>query len=419
MAEIIVDNDVSAYSGRKRPGYARLIDGIDAGTFDAVVVWHPDRLHRSPRELEDFITLVERTGIDVGTVTAGDWDLSTPDGRLTARIVGSVARKESEDKSRRLRRKHLEIAQAGRPTGGGARAFGFEPDKVTVREAEAVEIRDAVARFLAGESVRSITADWERRVPSVTGARWSATAVTGIISSPRIAGQREHRGAVVDAVWPAIVEPGDVLRVRAVMAARRREPSRAPRTNMLIGLVECGLCGARMSSHVAAKAQPRYACVSDRGGCGRCGISAANLEWWVAESLFQRLDATTVKPTVATAGSAPDPLAVLVDLDRRAAELAEMFAVGEIRRPEWAVASDAIERQRIDAEGAVAREAVTASVVPLAGRGDEVRAWWASATVGAQRARVESMLDGRIVVGPWDPAGGKFDPRRVAIPWRS
>src|SRR3990172_6460650 len=77
VGDVYVDNDVSAYSGRRRPEYDRLCEDIKAGTVDALVVWHPDRLHRSPRELEDFIDLCEAAGLtDVRTVRAGDVDLS-------------------------------------------------------------------------------------------------------------------------------------------------------------------------------------------------------------------------------------------------------------------------------------------------------------------------------------------------------
>lgn len=57
----------------------------------------------------------------VVVVSGGDYDLTTPEGRFTARIVGAVARKESEDRSRRVRRKDLELAelQAGEPAGLG------------------------------------------------------------------------------------------------------------------------------------------------------------------------------------------------------------------------------------------------------------------------------------------------------------
>ena len=49
--------------------------------------------------------------ITVVSVTAGDYDLDTPEGRLVARITGSVARKESEDRARRVARKHREKAE--------------------------------------------------------------------------------------------------------------------------------------------------------------------------------------------------------------------------------------------------------------------------------------------------------------------
>ena len=118
ITQYLEDNDRSAYSGKKRRGaYEQMLTAVEDGVLDAIVMWHNDRLHRSPRELETFIDLVERRGVRVAVVTGGDYDLTTPEGRFTARIVGAVARKESEDRSRRVRRKHLELAEQGRPAG--------------------------------------------------------------------------------------------------------------------------------------------------------------------------------------------------------------------------------------------------------------------------------------------------------------
>src|SRR5688500_5358433 len=50
---IFEDNDVSAYSGKPRPGYRALLAALRAGNADAVICWHTDRLHRSPVELEE------------------------------------------------------------------------------------------------------------------------------------------------------------------------------------------------------------------------------------------------------------------------------------------------------------------------------------------------------------------------------
>ena len=38
-----VDNDISAYSGKRRPRYAALMAAVDAGEIDVVVAWDPDR----------------------------------------------------------------------------------------------------------------------------------------------------------------------------------------------------------------------------------------------------------------------------------------------------------------------------------------------------------------------------------------
>jgi DNA invertase Pin-like site-specific DNA recombinase len=121
-----VDNDTSASKG-VRPQYRKMLADIKNGDIDAVVVWHLDRLHRQPIELEEFITITEDAGIarNLATVT-GEVDLSTDDGRFMARIMGAVARKEIERKKVRQQRQSLQQAQSGK--GWGPRAFGYNGD---------------------------------------------------------------------------------------------------------------------------------------------------------------------------------------------------------------------------------------------------------------------------------------------------
>jgi len=44
VVEVYTDNDVSAYSGKPRPGWTRLLGDVQSGLIDAVVGWHVDRL---------------------------------------------------------------------------------------------------------------------------------------------------------------------------------------------------------------------------------------------------------------------------------------------------------------------------------------------------------------------------------------
>src|SRR5829696_8102553 len=96
IVAVHADNDLSAYSGKPRPGYRALLADLRAGVADAVVVWHTDRLHRHPSELEEYIQTCEPRGVPTQTVKAGPIDLATPTGRAVARTVGAWARFEVE-----------------------------------------------------------------------------------------------------------------------------------------------------------------------------------------------------------------------------------------------------------------------------------------------------------------------------------
>jgi site-specific DNA recombinase len=102
-AERYVDDEVSAFNGRPRPAYRRMLDDISHGRVNGVVVWHPDRLHHQPREPEEFFEVCDRAGVSALASVTGDVDLSNDDGRFMAPILGAVARKESDDKSRRVK----------------------------------------------------------------------------------------------------------------------------------------------------------------------------------------------------------------------------------------------------------------------------------------------------------------------------
>src|ERR1700730_19170051 len=104
VAQVYVDDDLSAFNPKKpRPEYQRLLSDIQLGRRDGVMIWRLDRLHRQPRELEEFIVLCDKHRVTLATVT-GDVDLSTSQGRLLARAWGAFAAHESEIKSERIRR---------------------------------------------------------------------------------------------------------------------------------------------------------------------------------------------------------------------------------------------------------------------------------------------------------------------------
>jgi DNA invertase Pin-like site-specific DNA recombinase len=321
IVDVYSDNDLSAYSGKPRPGYQRLLDDLRAGRADTVLAWHTDRLHRSPAELEEYIDVCEPRAIQTRTVKAGHLDLTTATGRMIARQLGVQARYEVERMVERQRRKRDEMAQKGQHFGG-RRPFGFERDGVTPRSlvclacgrdkpddfqiiikcqgcdaseahldgwactrcdapsgrhvlcecracrkvativegSEFARIREATDAILAGGSLRAIAAKWnEIGVPTSTGSDWEGPEVGGMLRRPRNAGILKHRGREAGpGGWPAALdEPTWRSLVALLDDPSRRITPGNERKYLGSGLYECGECGDGTTVRAASSNRAR------------------------------------------------------------------------------------------------------------------------------------------------------------------
>ncbi len=207
VVAVFVDNDVSAYRKKPRPGYRSLLAALEDGEVDSVVAWHADRLHRSPTELERYIDVCEPRGVVTRTARAGELDLATASGRMVARQLGAVARYESEQTAIRTRAGKADAASRG-AWSGDQRIYGYEVVPLTERaldssalrvvEVEAAVVRDAARRVLAGESLRSVARSLNEAGHATTRGRpWTGSALRKVLLRPATAGLRASAGEVV------------------------------------------------------------------------------------------------------------------------------------------------------------------------------------------------------------------------------
>ncbi|MFW0789936.1 recombinase family protein [Gordonia sp. CPCC 205333] len=423
-----VDNDVSAYSGKVRVAYRQMVDDLAAGVRDGVIVYNLDRLHRRPVELEEFVTLCEAAGVrEVATVTA-DIDLGNDDGLFMARIFAAFAAKESGRRSARITRKLLDNAQKGLPHGP-SRAFGYELGNASIRESEAVVVRQVVARVIAGESVGSLTR-WlnETGVQTVQGNAWMTSSLRHMVRSGRIAGLREHHGEVVGpAVWEAIITPAEREQVLAVFASKARANKRAPRTYVLSGLLRCGRCGRTLFSQrrydtpghtrrYVCKAGPDFA-----GSCGRLTVVADPVEQLLVDAVLARLDSPALR--TALAGKTiqnPDTAALSAAIAAGTAkleELAGLYAEDQISAREWMAARNPIEARIDRAHKDIAAVTADGPLYELLGTGESLRTQWEELSIERQHAIVATVLD-HAVITPGAKGARSLDINRVQPQWR-
>jgi site-specific DNA recombinase len=423
VVERYVDSDISAYSGKRRPEYLRMLEDIEAGAVVAVVVYHADRLHRHPRELEDFIDLCQRTRTRIATVS-GDLDLSTHEGQLLARITGAVARKESDDKSRRIRRKHEELAAAGKPSGGGTRPYGYGADKRTVRAEEAEVIRECAHRVLAGDSLRSICLGLnERRVTTATGKEWTPQTLRRMLMAPRISGQRAHHGEIVaKAEWPAIITARQTEQLQAKLRDPARRTNRASRRYLLTQLLRCSHCRAMLVSRPRDDGTRRYVCASGPGfdGCGKTTVIADPVEQFISEAVLHRLESPRLQEARKRTPGNAKGAQWQAEIERRQAQLddlAAMWAEGEITRGEWLRARTPIEKHLSTAKKKLAAVNRTTVLLPFADDATALREQWASMTLTRQHEIVLAALQ-HVEVRPAVRGRNRFDESRLHPVWR-
>ncbi|SCG60207.1 recombinase family protein [Micromonospora inositola] len=416
VTEVYRDNDISAYSGKLRPGYERLLSDVEAGTVRGLIVWHADRLHRSPKELERFIDLAERTRLQVQTVQSGRVDLSSPDGRMRARLLGTVARYESEHKSARIRLKMAQNAKDGKPHGGH-RPYGWEPGRMIIRESEAAVIREATSRILAGEPLRSIFRDLNARgLHNASGKPWTHPTFRNVLLHARHAGLREHNGQEVSvAAWPAIIPPETWRAVRRVLndPDRVTTPGRGGRLHLLSGIAVCGVCGSPLrvghSRSTEAYRCMASACVSRRRD---------RLEEYVEAVVIARLsraDAAALLAPEDDGGERERAAQAAERVRQRLDDAAASFASGVITARQLATITGQLRPELAALEAAAAPPPDRASVLgELVTAGDVAKAWEALSP-DARRTVVRLLMEIKVSRGRRGPG---FSTDGIEIVWR-
>ena len=415
VGNVYTDNDISAYKGRSRPGYLAMLKDVRAGKVDGLLTWHTDRLTRRQDELENLIDTLG--DVPVQTVTAGTIDLATASGRMTARILGAVARQESEHKAERLKAKHAELARNGQPVG--PRSFGYSDvlrrlDGTTYRvevPEEAELLRKAAQEILAGGTLRGICRRWnEEGIKSSIGGPWRTKNLLTVLTKETIVGRRHGKPAQ----WPAILDENTYKTLKALATSRKRGRS-FPR-NLLSGIATCTLCGRPLVHrpiHRPTGNVKAYHCNADSGGCGRVHIAAAPFEQDVIDRLFSRYDATSV---VAPDADENDPaLDELSRLEGVKANISQLFGSGDMDLDDYRTAKTANDARIAELSDAIAARAAKQAEDQARVQALDLYNRWDELTT-EERRRVITATARTITVGPTTKPGyAGYQPERVTV----
>ncbi len=415
-----VDRDVSAYNPHiPRPAYEAMITDLEAGEVDVIVAWKVDRLLRRPRDFEALWDRLEAHGASLATVTDGIDSTVPIVGELVPRLLTTFAKLESQNLSVRAKRKHEEIAAAGRRSGGGRRPFGLTADWTQIVEHEAQEIRDAPEAIIVGSPSRyTLAVDWNaRRIRTSCGNLWTQTLVSSMFRSPRLVGARRYRGDLVrTGAFPAILELEVWQALQAAIGWRTRT---APGRFLLSGLLRCSLCGAVMIGQRRPKDKARFfGCkrLTGRRGCGRVNIVAGPLGALIEARLLAALggELKTVIAAREERVAADDELARIRADETTLAQLADDYYVSQvIRRADYLAVRRTLQARVREGRRRLTTRAGTRLVAEAM---SDPAALWSRADLTTRRQLLSELVDA-IEIAPASRLG-VFDPGRVTIHWR-
>ncbi|MCT9010425.1 recombinase family protein [Streptomyces rhizosphaerihabitans] len=422
-AHIYVDNNRSAWQrNRKRPGWEEMLRAMADGEIRHVIVYHPDRLMRQPKDLEELLSIADDKRVLLHG-EANRRDLSDPDDRFILRIEVAHACRSSDDASRRLKDALKDKAREGRPHVG-SRPYGYTSNGQAIIEEEAEIVREVFRRYLDGESPMHLAQDLTARgVATSKGRTWQPEHVRRLLSSNFVAGVRIHQGEEVGTgTWPAIIDRGqwdEVQRLREYRAQQHRDDQKRPsRFYLLRGVATCS-CGVRMAGTNSMQ-YAYYRCIrADEVGQQKCGrsVSAVPLEAFardVAIKVLTKLDTSGYEPPTTTR---PEADVTADEKDRaKLEELKQLwltdddFTTAEFHTMRAVVLKRMKERQR---------KTVKRPIAVLEGiAGPEAEANWKKLEEAEDYERMNAIyrfLFAAVVVLPATRKGRGFDTNRVEI----
>lgn len=419
VARVYADADSSAYKRKPRPAFEAMLSDLQSRQLDGLVVWDCDRLARQPRDLERLLDLFDQRPLGFATCQ-GEIDLGTTDGRFVARLMVNVANKSSADTGRRIKRKHLELAQNGVAVGGW-RPFGWQADKKTLDPSESELIRQAVQDLLAGTSLRSICYRWnDAGIKTTAGNIWRHGPLKNTLTSPRLAGFRVYqRGIARDSdgqrirgqwepildvpTWEALVAQLDAPRVR--VGAKRY---------LLSGIIRCAVCSYSMVGNAhTARGTAYYTCKKPEG-CGTVGISAPKTDDLITKLVLRYLGEREIQQEA-------EPFTGEQELAGKQARIYELMnAYGEGTLSGETVFGMVAKLEREVAEltnqkVAYLRETATFWHSPTK---MSIPSIWQDLQIEQQRQIISQCLQA-VAVRPAKARGGRWNAERIEAVWRS
>ena len=263
-----------------------------------VLVWHLDRLHRQPRELEEFFDVCDAARLTTLASVTGDIDLATHDGQFLARILGAVARRRATTRAAGSGASTRSSPQAGKLVRWRQPALRLQADRRDGRAGRGgrdPRVRRAAAARARRSARSAPTSTSAGSGPSTGGAVDAADVLRRMLMlrAGSAASASTTARSSPTAEWAGDHQPDETARDPG--AARRPRPAHEQDRPPLPARPGC--CAAAVAARRSSPGRARAAAAATSARRARASPAAARstiiadaVEEFVVEAVLYRLD---------------------------------------------------------------------------------------------------------------------------------
>jgi site-specific DNA recombinase len=295
-----------------RPGLKALLEDVEAGLVDVIVVYKIDRLSRSLMDFAKLVEVFDRNNVTFVSVTQA-FNTTTSMGRLTLNILLSFAQFEREVTGERIRDKFAASRAKGMWMGGFV-PWGYDviDRKLVINEAEAAQVRAVFQRFTELGSATLLTRELVAKdVRTKRGKPIDKGFLYKLFRNRVYLGEAVHKGTSYPGEHQAIIDQPLWEAVHAILQESPRQRAantRAKTPAMLKGLIFTDR-GVAMTPTMTRKGSRLYRyytsmdAIRNRAGEGRDGYVRLNAGM-VEAAVMQQIRALMRTPEVAAQAAA-------------------------------------------------------------------------------------------------------------------
>lgn len=253
---LIYQDEGSGKDTKKRSGFRKMMEDIEAGKVKAVVCTEISRVSRSVIDFQQFMKVCEKNC--VGFVSLREkFDTTTSQGKLIMSIFSSLAQFESEQIAERTSANLRARSRRGLFNGGFI--YGYKPRKeqrgyLDIEESEAFLVKKIYEKYLAFGSYSKVTL-WlnDQGYRFRNGKKWNKNTVLMILRNPAYIAKRKIEGVLLPMLWNPILDEEIWNQVQDILKRNygMRKNSRKHQEShcfLFRGLIFCGKCESLLES---------------------------------------------------------------------------------------------------------------------------------------------------------------------------